>query len=82
MRSRRRASVPREPAQLGEQGWLAAHFDLARLGVGRGREQHAGVYRYVGVVAGHYAFAPATADPVLYLQANELVSFRPTGGAE
>ena len=78
----KRGASPRpEPAQLGAQGWLDASLNLKRLGCGRGREDHAGLYRYVGVVAGHYAFAPATSEPVVYLEPDELVAFRPTGQA-
>lgn len=77
---KRGASEPLEPAQLGAQGWLTMSLDRKRLGTGKGRAEAAGLYRYIGVVNGHLAFAPATADPPVYLERDELVHFNVTGG--
>ena len=60
----------------GAKGWL----DVQAVIDGT-RYDHAGLYRYVGIVDGHLAFAPATAEPVIYLTASEVVSFRPSAGA-
>ena len=60
----------------GARGWL----DLILDHEGE-RVAHAGLYRYVGVVDGHHAFAPATSEPVVYLTDREIVRFDTTAGA-
>ena len=55
----------------GQRGHLRLHIDVDRDPV-----DHEGDYRFVGLVNGHLAFAPATPDPVVYLTEREVVSFQ------
>lgn len=66
---RRRAST--EALQPGARGYLILRAELGETTV-----EHQGDYRYVGVVDGHHAFAPATDDPIVYLTEREVVSFQ------
>jgi hypothetical protein len=71
------ARQPSEPAIPGTRGWLDLRVDHDE----HGRIEHAGLYRYIGTVGGLYAFAPATAEPAVYLHPAEVVSFDPRPGA-
>ncbi len=75
----RLVSLLRQPAETGE---LAEPGTVGRLElaaeVNGETVKHTGRYVYVGVVRGLHAFAPA-AEPVLFLQRSEVVSFK-TGG--
>jgi hypothetical protein len=68
---RRRTKTEAFTEPPGARGYLEMRVDVEDKAW-----YHAGDYVYVGVVGGHYAFAPATDEPVVYLREDEVVSFR------
>lgn len=69
----RRRRTPKPGAlKPGARGYLCLRANTEDHGL----IEHEGDYRYVGVVDGHHAFAPATDEPVVYLTEREVVSFR------
>lgn len=65
-------AAPSPPAEQNERGWLTLRAERD----GHGLIEHEGDYRYIGVVDGLHAFAPAVdGQGAVYLQDDEIVEF-------
>ncbi len=63
---------PSAPAEQNERGWLTLRAERD----GHGLIQHEGDYRYIGLIDGLHAFAPAVDEQgAVYLQDSEIVEF-------